>query len=273
MDAYFADASQDLTDLPLYDPLDDDSREAFRRRIPTTTFGLPAVPLQFDARYFALRRGMQGLVTAPSLEIADDLAVVALGVQNRWQTKRGMPGNQHIIDWITLDMQTSLFPNADRDDFGSVAGLFDYDFQWYVGDRLSLVSDGYFDFFSQGLRTASIGMQTSRPEVGNLYLGYRMIEGPISSNVISASVQYRMSEKWGVGSSSLFDFGPTGAIGSTLNLFYIGESFLWKFGVNADASRGNFGFHVAFEPRFIRNPRLFRPGGTPIPPAGTRWLE
>ena len=29
--------------LPLYDPLDDDSVEAFRRRFMTTTFGMPSM--------------------------------------------------------------------------------------------------------------------------------------------------------------------------------------------------------------------------------------
>ena len=28
--------------------------------------------------------------------------------------------------------------------------MFDYDFNWHVGDRFTLVSDGFFDFFSQG---------------------------------------------------------------------------------------------------------------------------
>ena len=40
LDAFFADASQDLSDLPLYDPIDDDSQEHFRRRIADETFGI-----------------------------------------------------------------------------------------------------------------------------------------------------------------------------------------------------------------------------------------
>ena len=37
-----ADANRDVDDLPLYDPLDDDSIEAFRRRMAFLTFGTPA---------------------------------------------------------------------------------------------------------------------------------------------------------------------------------------------------------------------------------------
>ncbi len=276
VDAFFAEASQDLDELALYDQVDDDAQEHFRRRFAFDTFGILAgddIPLQFDERYFALRSGIQGNVTAASSEIADDLFAVKLGVRQKWQTKRGLPGQQRIIDWITLDTQATLFPKANRDNFGSDFGMFDYDFRWYLGDRLSLVSDGYFDFFSDGLRTASFGANISRPGNGNAYLGFRTIEGPISSNILSGSLSYRMSDKWGLKAGGQIDFGDTGTIGQTLSLIYIGESFLWQFGFNFDHSRDNFGFRFGFEPRFTKRPQLFRPGGEAILPAGSRWLE
>ena len=273
---FYADASQDLNELPLYDPLDDDSQEAFRHRMAATSFGIPPpgnVPLIYDERYFALRRGMQSWVTAGSTEIADDLTAAKFGIRQRWQTKRGLPGQERIIDWITLDSETVLFPNSNRDNFGSDWGLMDYDFQWHVGDRLSLVSDGYFDFFAGGMRTASVGMHMNRPEVGNFYLGYRSIEGPISSNIVAATVVYRMSDKWGVKAGTSVDYGSTGTIGQSLSLIYIGESFLWRFGFNADSSRGNVGFQFGMEPRFLSKQRMFLPGGMAVAPAGSRWLE
>ncbi len=276
MDAFYADASQDLNELALYDSLDDDSQEAFRRRFASTTFGVPVggfVPTKYDERYFAFRSGMQSNVAAASSEIADDLAAIKLGMQQRWQTKRGMPGRERITDWITLDLQTMLYPDANRDNNGADFGMFDYDFRWHIGDRFSLVSDGYFDFFSQGLRTASFGTIVSRPEVGNVFVGYRTIEGPISSNIVSAALTYRMSDKWGVKAGGQVDFGETGTIGEGVNLVYIGESFLWQFGFNYEVSRDNLGFNFGFEPRFGSRPRMFRPGGVAVPPAGSRWLE
>lgn len=271
-----ADASQNLDELPLYDPLDDDAQEAFRHRLAFNTFGIPAggdVALRYDERYYALRRGMQGWVTGAVPEIADDLTAIRLGARQRFQTKRGLPGRERIIDWITFDTQVALFPEADRDNFGSTAGLFEYDFRWHLGDRVALLSDGMADFYSQGLRTASVGVQFNRPAMGDLYLGYRMIEGPISSNIVSASLQYRMSDKWGLRGSTAVDFGDTGSIGHSLSLLYIGESFLWRIGANADTARDNIGFVFGLEPRFLPRPRLFNPGGVPVGPAGARWLE
>ena len=275
VDAFYADSSQDLSRFALYDSLDDDAQEAFRRRFAFNTFGIIAgqdVPLMYDERFFALRSNFQGDVTSP-IEIADDLSIVRFGIRQRWQTKRGLPGEERIIDWITFDVTTALFPEADRDNFGSDFGMLDYDFRWFIGDRVSLVSDGYADFFGQGLRTVSIGLQSNRPRVADAYIGIRSIEGPISSNVLSTALTYRMSEKWGLRANSQIDFGETGTIGNGLGLIYLGESFLWQFGVNADFSRDNIGFRFGFEPRFIGRPRLFRPGGRSIPPASSQWLE
>src|SRR5262249_9562546 len=50
-----ANASQNLTQLPLYDPLDDNATEFTRRQMAVRTFGQPVgtfVPLRFDERTF-----------------------------------------------------------------------------------------------------------------------------------------------------------------------------------------------------------------------------
>jgi hypothetical protein len=123
------------------------------------------------------------------------------------------------------------------------------------------------------MRTASLGAHLGRPEVGSLFLGYRMIEGPISSNIINAAVTYRMSDRWGIRGNSSIDFGETGTIGNALSLIYIGESFLWRLGANYDATRDNLGLQFGIEPRFLSRPRMFRPGGVAVGPAGSRYLE
>jgi len=275
-DYFYARSNIAVDQLPGYDPLDDDSTEAFRRRMLFNTFGLTAgdqIPQQFDARYFALRRNLQGSVASPVTEIADDLTELRLGVKQRWQTKRGLPGQERIIDWMVLDVDAVLFPQADRDNFGEVLGLVDYDFQWHVGDRLTFLSDGFFDLFDQGLKQVTVGALLSRPEAGNLYIGARSTEGPVSSNVIVASTSYRMSEKWIATAGATFDLSEAGNLGQNVAFTRVGESFLIKVGFNYDASRDNFGVAFGLEPRFLPTGRLGRVGGVQIPPAGAMGLE
>ncbi|HTN77186.1 MAG TPA: organic solvent tolerance protein OstA, partial [Pirellulaceae bacterium] len=263
-----------IDELPLYDPLDDDSIEHFRRRFYFNTFnGVPGgdVPRQFDERYYALRTAVQSSVSSPTTEIADDLTMARLGIHQRWQTKRGLPGRERIIDWITLDVQGSFFPEAQRDDFGQDWGLVNYDFSWHVGDRLTLLSDGYADFFPDGLQTVSVGAVSSRPGIGSLYVGYRQIEGAFQGQIVNAFLTYRMSEKWMLGAGSSFDLGNAGNIGQTVNVTRIGESFLIRVGLNYDESRDNVNFQFDIQPRFLTSGLMGR--GVQFPPVGAMGLE
>jgi hypothetical protein len=276
-----ADASQDMNNLPLYDQIDDDSIEAFRRRLATNTFGSPsvippavaAIPFRFDERSYALRTGLASWVTSPSTEIADDLMAFRLGVHQRWQTKRGMPGNQRIIDWIVFDTNFTLFPDPNRDNFGNVPGLLDYYARWHVGDRLTLMSEGMFDFFAEGQQIITVGGFLTRPPRGSLYLGVRLLEGPINSQILSMSYSYWMSPKWVSTFGMSVDFGQDGNLGQSFQITRIGESLLISAGFNVDPTRNNVGVHFTIEPRFLPKGRLGSVGGARIPPAGAFGLE
>lgn len=279
-EAGWADANRDLAELPLYEPLDDDAIEAFRRRFVPYTFPapavpapLPAIPPRFDERYYALRTGMAGWVTAPSLEIADDLLFVRLGMKHRWQTKRGSPQSQRIVDWITLESNLTLFPEKDRDNFGQLVGLLDYDARWQVGDRLALVSSGIFDFFQHGQRLLSVGGFLDRPPRGGLYLGLHLLEGPIHNTILAMSYSYRMSPKWVSAFGMSIDLQDQGNIGQNFSITRVGESLLIGAGVSYDASRGNWGAGLSVEPRFLPKTRLGQAAGARIPPAGAYGLE
>ena len=101
----------------------------------------------------------------------------------------------------------------------------------------------------------------SRPGVGSLYFGYRSLEGPLTSNVLSTTINYRMSEKWVFDGSVAYDLGPTGNIGETFSLIRVGESLLMVFGFTVDHSRGNFGVNVSVLPRFLNRGSVGRVGG------------
>lgn len=267
----FAEATRDLEEFPLYDQLDDDQIETFRHRFAEYTFG-GAIPARFDERFYAIRSGLGSWVSTPSFEIAEDLTALRMGVHQRWQTKRGFPGRRRILDWITLDTNLSLFPKEERDNFGELVGLVDYDFSWHVGDRLTLVSQGLFDFFEDGQRVVNVGGFLSRPPRGSLFLGLRLLDGPVRSTVVSASYTYLMSPKWLSSAGISVDLDNSN-IGETLQITRIGESFLISAGVTVDNSRDNVGALLSIEPRFLPRGRLGNVAGARIPPAGSMGLE
>jgi hypothetical protein len=267
--------------------LDDDSVEAFRRHFLTNTFGIPSysplpLPLgtpwpalgaKFDERFYAVRTGLQDWVSSPSTEVADDLMAVRLGANQRWQTKRGPPSDRRIIDWITLDTNITFYPEANRDNFGAAAGLFDYNFRWHVGDRLTMVSNGIFDFFDDGQKLVTVGGFLSRPPRGSLYAGFSVLEGPIDSKILALSYTYLMSPKWASSYGTSIDFGAQRSYAQNFSLTRIGESLLINFVFTVDPARDSIGVGLAIEPRFMPKNRLGNIGGAQIPPAGAFGLE
>jgi hypothetical protein len=268
----YTDSSRNVEEFLLYDEIDDDNTQHFRRRLAFQEFGGAApVPPQYDERFYGVRRGLMDSVTGPS-EIVDDLQVARFGWHNRWQTKRGPEGNRRIIDWIIFDTNFELFPDA-NDNFGEHAGLVDYDFRWHVGDRVTLLSSGAADFFGDGQRFFTFGASINRPARGNIYVGFRSLEGPISSNILLATLNYRMSPKW-VGSAGVsFDLGSKGYLGQSASVSRIGESFIATVAFNADQTRDNIGVMFYLEPRFLPRTRFGKRTGLDVPLAGQYGLE
>ncbi len=269
----FADANRDLTQLPLYDPLDDDSVEHFRRRTAFNTFGMVPIPLRFDERFYALRSGIGSWVTSPATEVADDITFLRAGLRQRWQTKRGLPGRRRIIDWIILDTQAVWFPKPADDNFGEDFGLATYDFRWHVGDRVTLVSDGAFDFFDQGQEVVTFGGFLNRPPRGSLYLGFRSLRGPFNSQIVTGSWSYLMSPKWISTFGTSVDLADAGNIGQNFSITRIGEAFIFSFGFNVDANKDNVGVKLEIQPRFLSAAFASRFQGAQIPVAGQFGLD
>lgn len=269
---WYADTTRDLAQFPLYDPIDDNSQEHFRRRLVFNTFG-GVLPDKFESTEFAARQGMQRYVSASSTEVVTNQLQSRFGVHQRWQTKRGVAGRERIADVVELDVDAIFFGKPERDNFGENVGAINYDFRYHIGDRVTLISDGYYDMFKDGLRATTLGSVLSRPGRGDLYFGVTTLEGPISSLLLTTTFNYRLNEKWAAVGGSTIDLGSTGNIGQSLGVTRIGESFLVRLGVVVDNGRDNVSFQFNLEPRFFQSRGLGVVGGQLIPPAGKYGLE
>ena len=247
LDYFLAESNVDFSSLPEYDELDEDSQQAFRQRFTFrdyTSLGT-LFPPELDPRLFAVRTGL-----LTHTEAIDDLHIVRFGVRQRLQTKRGIPGARRVIDWMVLDLGAALFPQADRDNFGETFGQLNYDYQWHVGDRTSILSDGWFDTFGNGPRVWNLGVWLERPPRGSIYVGYTSLE-PISSRVARASYDYYMSPKWVSSLSTSYDFGESRNLGQALVLTRIGADLIFRLGLTFNPLRDDFGVGVALVPRIM----------------------
>lgn len=272
VDAFAADANRQFSSLALYDPIDDNALDRWRRRFMSFDYG-GTLPAKFDPRYYDFRSGIQSFVGSPTTEVAGSLDMVKLGMRHRWQTKRGPLGNRRVIDWIVLDSGAVFYPNPGRDNFGAPWGLVNYDFIWHIGDRLSVVSDAFVDFFNQGQKTWSVGMTLQQPPRVNFYAGIRSFNGPFTYNSVTFSQSYQLSPKYLMTASTSFALNNQGNIGENFSFTRVGEAFVTSIAFYVDGGKNNNGFNIMLQPRFLGQQMLQRMGGGNVPQAGLYGLE
>ncbi|QDU07240.1 hypothetical protein [Gimesia aquarii] len=250
-DYSFSDSSEDLTNIAQYNEFDDNAQERFRQRLVINTFG-GTLPPQFDPRFYAVRTGAGRGVTDPYYELVDDQQVLRMAWRHRLQTKTGPPDRMRIKDWMTLDLEASYFPNPQRDNFGEDIGLLGGHYQWFLGDRTTLAANAYYDLFDGGQQLWDVSLTSQRTNRLSVNVALQQIKGGggLDSQILSASLNYVMSQKWSAGISTAYDLGENINRGQTLSLTRTGADFLMSLGMTYDQSTGNAGIGLTIMPRF-----------------------
>ncbi|MGB0066429.1 MAG: hypothetical protein WBQ11_00165, partial [Isosphaeraceae bacterium] len=276
--SFFADfraafANQSLNSIAVQDDLDDNEYEFVRRYFAITNYTAGILPGPYDPRALILRRALSPITG--TTDIQSTITTLQLGLHQRLQTKRGPEGKRRIIDWMTLDLNGTYFPDAQRDNFGKPWGQTMYNYQWFVGDRTSLISYGWFDFWDvtgsqplsntytveghnpKGLNVITTGVSLSRPPRGNVFIGYTVINtGTINTSALNLSLSYWLSPKWFGTFSTSYDFGNKIPLGSMLSFTRIGADYLTSIGLSYDPQRSATQFAVQISPRLSPNLRL-----------------
>jgi len=261
-----------LNELGIQDDLDDNTYEFVRRYFALTQYHGGLLPNQYDPRHLLLRRGLSP-ISGPS-DVQASIQTLQLNLHSRLQTKRGPEGRRRIMDLMTLDLSTTFFPYAERDNFGKAFGQNMYNWQWFIGDRTSLVSYGWFEFFDItgrptnkvntlyndpfGLNVITSGISISRPPRGNIFIGYTILDsGQVTTSALNPSVSYWMSPKWYGTFSTSYDFGNAIWLSSMFSFTRVGADYLTTIGLVVDPQRNNYSqIAVAISPRVSPGIRL-----------------
>jgi hypothetical protein len=258
-------SSQPHYNLPQLDRLNDDATDQALRDIrplepyinPGNGQNLITSPL-FDPQMYAIRKLLYSRV-----DTLDTVEEINFDVRQRWQTKRGYPGFQHIVDWMVLDVSATYFPNAPRDNFGQPFAFLEYNYLWNIGDRTALESTGWVDPINGGPRVFTVGGYFNRPDRTSFYLGYREIE-PLQSRAVTGSVTYVFSPKYAATASSTYDFGTGQSLSNSLLFTRIGSDLTISLGFTYNALQNSFGALFQIAPNLIpagRVPTLAGGGG------------
>lgn len=265
-------ANTKLEQVGVQDDLDDNTYESVRRYFALTNYAGGVLPQQYDPRHLILRR-MISPITGTT-DVQGSMETLHLGVHQRLQTKRGPEGKRRIIDYMTLDLDTTYFPYAQRDNFGKPFGQNMYNWQWFIGDRTSIMSYGWFEFWKLtgnpiyktnvnrhndpfGLDMVTTGVSLNRPPRGSVFLGYSVVNtGPINTSALTTTINYWMSPKWYGTYSTMYDFGNAILLSASFSLTRIGADYLTSVGLNVDPQRQSYMFAFVISPRLSPNIKL-----------------
>lgn len=248
--AYAASATSSVAGLPQLDRLNDDNLDlttrSFRPYAELFVNGTDGLALatdpRFDAQQYAIRR-----VLSNRPETLDTIQVVQGEIRQRLQTKRGMPGQDHTVDWMSLDLSASFYPSANRDNYGKNFAFLEYNFLWNWGDRTAFSSSGWTDPFDPAANYVNVGVSYNRPDGSNFYLGYRHID-PVRSRALIAVLGYQLNSKYSITSSNVFDFGTSIAQSSALLFNRTGTDLTVSVGFTYNAFINNFGIQFFILP-------------------------
>ena len=211
---------------------------------PRNAAVLTTSPL-YNLQVYSIRRLL--LSRADTL---DDVEVLQMDLRQRWQTKRGYPGQQHVIDWMILDLSASYFPDAGRDNFGESFAFLEYDWLWNLGDRTALASYGWVDPIEHGPRVYTVGVFLERPDRTNFFFGYRHID-PVESRAVTGAISYVFSPKYAMTASSTYDFGTNESQSNSLFFTRMGSDLALSLGVTYNALQNNFGVLLEILPNVV----------------------
>jgi hypothetical protein len=249
---FIAHSSDPFTDFPQLDRLNDDATDQALRDItprqttlnPAHGLALATSPI-FNTQTYAIRRLVDNRV-----DTLDTIEVLQADLRQRWQTKRGFPGQEHVIDYLTLDVSASFFPHPDRDNFGKNYAFLEYDTTWNVGDRTAITSSGWYDPFDNGARVFTIGAFLNRTDRTSFFVGYRLID-PIDSRALTTAATYVFSPKYAITASSTYDFGINESLSNSLVVTRMGSDLTLSLGITYNAILKNFGFTMELLPNFV----------------------
>ncbi len=261
---YDAWSSTAFTKLPQLDQLNDFVTDQAIRDItplqpalnPANGVALATSPI-YNPQLYAIRR-----LDFNNTDTLASIQELQLDLYQRWQTKRGYPGQEHTVDLFTFDLSATIFPEKNRDNFGSSVGFIEYNAIWNVGDRTSVVSSGWFDPFNLGTRYCTVGANFGRPDGTILGASFTYTD-PLNSRMLSVTETYNFSRKYSLVTGSAYDFGYHKGLSNSLTLIRNGTDLQLQFGVGYNPITNSFSVSFTVVPLLLAN----RPNGPVTPSA------
>ncbi|HSW45169.1 MAG TPA: hypothetical protein VLM89_06320, partial [Phycisphaerae bacterium] len=150
------------------------------------------------------------------IETIDDFHGSSLALRQKWQTKRGGPGNWTVVDWIRFDAELNVFGDA-PEGLGPIGRYYDSrpensiarshvrtDFMYRISDTTAILSDTNFDLNDGDMDLFNISYAVERTPRLSYFIGYRRIHDT-RSHLVGFGANYELTSKYRTAVRTYYD--------------------------------------------------------------------
>jgi hypothetical protein len=184
---------------------------------------------------------------------------VALGIRQRWQTKRGPDDARRIVDVFTHDLEVGVFNDAESDEvtngFASYSrpeNSISHNYLnsatiWRVNDRTALLSEMNYDINDGEIDVLNVSVAVERTPRLSYLIGYRFID-ETESNLLGFDMNYRLTEKHTLALRELFDLDRGQTLDFTVAFIRKFPRWFGALSFEVDEAEDDFGFSLSIWP-------------------------
>ncbi len=187
---------------------------------------------------------------------------VALGLRQRWQTKRGAGATRRTVDFLTLDVEVGLFNDAPGEIITNGYGSFSRPENslsrnyvnssaiWRLNDRTALLSEMNYDVNDGEVDIFNVSVAVERTPRLSYLLGYRLIE-ETDSELLGFDLNYRLSEKHTLAIREAFDLAEGRSLDFTVALIRKFPGWFGAVSFALDEPEDDFGVSISIWPQGV----------------------
>lgn len=193
------------------------------------------------------------------VETVDEVDGATLAVRQRWQTKRGEPDNQRVVDVVTVDLSASVFNDSHigasaigytsitRPENSIPRNHVDAAVIWRVNDRTAVLSETNYDLDDGEVDIFNLSVGVERPPRLSYLVGYRFINES-DSNLLGFGANYQLTEKHTLALRELFDLDEGRTAEFTVGLVRRFPRWFAALSFELDDTEDDFGVSVSVWP-------------------------
>lgn len=200
-----------------------------------------------------------------SVDAINDISAAQFAIHQRWETKRGGPGQWRSVDAFTLNVAVDMFANKPSTKLFNrpygFRGLFfnsypeesiprnsvNVDGTWRLSDNTVLLGDASENLDRGRLATLAAGVLVRRDTRLSYYIGNRYI-ADLNSNITSVHADYEMTPKYTLDLDQEFDFTQGKNVISSVAVLRKFDTFFVSFRYYVDETTNDKGFSFNLYP-------------------------